>query len=331
MLNAYGTEENLVQHKITFCFQSHNVQNNNDITHDEELDAGSVFVMFWEEAMRKQFTGNQDMVPLIDPNAPPDCFKILGMILIHGLVLHNYLPLRLSPACMTQIIVGTSSDRLLLTSLYRIMSDSEKEVLENAMEEVKLGLENFSPIIENSIKVVLGIYGCRQPPQPRELDLFMINLAKSYLVHKPYWALEQMKAGIQSSSEHLFNDVTDDDILLLYQILTPHVPTLLERVIYLYPEDNEAKESSKHVKTQFEEYLYKLPKPSLLKLLYQWCGFDCLCMTELFVKFTGTEDIGGTIFFPRQATLCLPEASASVDEIHGIFDTYSPFHWEYTL
>ena len=323
LLEIYRTNPSLEQHKLSICFQVHQY-NVTDESHDEDVDAGSILVMFWEEAFRRHFTGNKDQIPVIDPSAPDDLFSILGRVLVHGLVLDNYLPLKFSPACLTYLLVGKTSDRLLLTSLYRLMSESEKEVLESAMDEVRMDVENFSTQIDHGVKVILGSYGCRKIPSPDELDSSMANIAKTYLLRQIYWPLLKIKEGMKSEGTSLFEDTKEEDILALYQILAPSVTSITERLTYIFSSDSDLNEKEKKVKVYFEQYMYKLSKTALLRLLYQWCGFDCLCVTDLYVKFSG--DIGSNMpmFSPKQAIVCLPSACTSLDEFKDLMESQLP-------
>ena len=199
LVDMYRRDPSLEQHKLSVCFQMHQFADDSSESHDDDVDTGSILVMFWEEAFRRHFTGNKDQIPVIDPTDPDDLFIILGRVLVHGLVLSNYLPIKFSPACLSYLLTGKCSDRLLLTSLYRLMSESEKEVLESAMDEVRMEVESFSPQIDHGIKVILGSYGCRKIPNPEELDSSMAGIAKCYLIRQIFWSLLKLKEGIQAA------------------------------------------------------------------------------------------------------------------------------------
>ena len=70
--------------------------------------------------------------------------------------------------------------------------------------------------------------------------------------------------------------------------------------------------------------MYKLSKTALLRLLYQWCGFDCLCVTEFYVKFSAECDSNVPIFSPKQAIICLPSASTSLEELRDLMESQLP-------
>lgn len=302
----------------------HQFADDTDESHDEDLDAGSILVMFWEEAFRRHFTGNKDQIPVTDPCVPDDLFVILGRVIVHGLILDNYLPIKFSPACLSYLLVGKCSDRLLLTSLYRLMSESEKEVLESAMDEVRMEVDSFSPQIDHGVKVILGSYGCRKIPGPEELDSSMASIAKCYLIRQIYWPLIKLKEGLMAAGPALFLDTKEEDILSLYQVLVPSVTSIIERLTYIFSSEPELNEKEKKVKVFFEQYLYKLSKAALQRLIYQWCGFDCLCVTDLYVKFSGETESNNAVFSAKQAMICLPSACTSLDELRELMESQLP-------
>ena len=321
LVEVYRSDLALEQHKLSVCFQLHQFEDNTTESHDNDVDTGSILVMFWEEAFRRHFAGNKDQIPVIDPSVTDDLFVILGRVLVHGLVLSDYLPIKFSPACLTYILTGKCSDRLLLTSLYRLMSESEKEVLENAMDEVRMGVESFSPQIDHGVRVILGSYGCRKIPNPEELDSSMAGIAKCYLIRQIYWPLLKLKDGLRMAGSVLLEGISEEDILALYQALAPSVTAIIERLTYIFSSDLELNETEKKVKSFFEQYLYKLSKAALQRLLYQWCGFDCLCVSDLYVKFASESGEDNPVFTSKQAMICLPSACTSLDELKELLES----------
>lgn len=334
-LNAYREDDMLEKHKMSVGFQSTNTNDTACSEHADVIENGTVFVMFWEEAFRKHFTGTHHLVPVLEPSSANDFFRICGRILVHGLVLENYFPVRFSPACLAALVTESCSDQLAISSFYQVMSESEKDVLEVAISELRAGAENYSAKIERCVKVVLGSYGCKNIPDSFELDAAITNIAKTFLLYQPHWSLCQLRAGMAAAG---FKDeeISEEDIIQLYQILTPSVPTVLERVHYEKPDAESSGKSEDRVKLFFEQYLHKISRLSLQKLLQQWCGFDCLCISKLTVKFT--EEESGTLFTTKDRTLHLPRACTSLKELSQVFEINFPAiniesknTWEYTL
>lgn len=330
-LNAYRDDTTLEQHNLSVCLQAHSLHDNACSEHDTHIETGTVFVTFWEEAFRKHFTGNNHMVPVLDPSSANDFFKICGRILVHGLVLENYFPVRLSPACLAMSVTEGCSVHLLLTSFYQVMYEAEKDVLEVAMAELRSGAEHFSGKIERCVKIVLGSYGFKNIPAPFELDAAMTGIARMFILYQPHWSLCQLRAGMIDAGLDIA-EICEEDVLQLYQILAPTVSTLLQRVHYTSPCESTLITNVDKVKSFFEEYLHKMSKPSLLKLLQQWCGYDCLCIPKLTVRFA--DDDSDSVFSPKECTLRLPLVCTSFQEMTQVFEAInseSKNSWEYTL
>lgn len=332
LMNAYRDDENLESHKISVV-----LQDDNDPQSQEEVAFGSLLTMFWEEALKKHFTGNHHLVPVLDSLSGEDLFQILGRVLGHGLIHENYVPLRLSPACLSFILANTCSYQLSLSSFYQVMSKTEREVLLAALAEAKLCVECFSPRVERSLKTVLGSYGCKSLPPPYELDGCVPSIARSFLMHQPYWALCQIQETF-CQSELDIAGITEDDIMHLYKVLSYDVPSILQRTVYVYSKSDDLEATEQKVKVAFEEYLHKLPNIALQKILHQWCGYDCLCAKQLFVTFTGDQELG-KMFNQRESTLTLPSSCTAVDEISQLVSSHITIaakmdtdnNWEYTL
>lgn len=313
LLNAYREDESLENHKISVSVQD-------DSDPQEDVTFGSLLSLFWEEAFKKHFTGNHHLVPVLDPYSGEDLFQVLGRVLLHGIILENYVPLRLSPACLSFILANTCSYQLSLSSFYQVMSKTEREVLLAALAEAKLGNETFSPRVERSLKSVLGSYGCKTTPAPYDLDSCVPTVARSFLLHQPYWALCQIQETF-CHSELDISGITEDDIMKVYKTLSYDVPSILERVTYLFSKPDKPDPSEQKVQSMFEEYLHKLSNSSLQKLLLQWCGYDCLCVKQLYITFCGQEN-SDTILDSRTSTLHLPPSCTSAEELSQLISSH---------
>lgn len=336
VLAAYREDSTLEQHKISVSFHVKGYHNESVSQHDDDIDAGFLFVMFWEEAFSRHFDGYQEVFPVIDPSIFDDFFKLCGRILVHGLILSNYLPTQFSQACMTCVFTGECSDKLAHRSLYKCMSETERDVVETAISEERSGFETFTFKIDKCIRIVLGRYGCKKIPEPYELNTSMSHIAKSFLIRQPYWALTQIREGL-NQSELDCTGFTESDVNHLYRMLSPDVPSILERVTYI-TSDCELYDLEDRVKVMFEQYLHRLSKSELVKLLIQWSGYDCLCFPKLTVKFTDT-DSKSMVFSNKEKLLCLPTSCTSLEELAQSYVSPAPISsgsdsrnaWEYTL
>lgn len=333
LINAYREDEDLENHHLKVI-----LQDDSDPQNQEVLAFGSLLSMFWEEAFKKHFTGNHHLVPVLDPYCGEDLFQVLGRILVHGVILENYIPLRISPACLSFILANTCSIQLSLSSFYQVMSKTEREVLLAALAEAKLGVDNFSPRVERSLKTVLGSYGCKCLPMPYDLDNSVPNIARSFLLHQPYWALCQIQETFCQSDLDIAG-ITEEDIMQVYNVLSYDVPSILQRIVYNFSKEDDLESTEVKVKDMLEEFLHKLSNAAIQKLLQHWCGYDCLCVDKLNVTFNNKEQDSDNLFDPKTNTMHLPAAVTSVDELSQMIlnhmthrnnlETIS--NWEYTL
>ncbi|KAL4233877.1 hypothetical protein ACF0H5_008551 [Mactra antiquata] len=335
MLDSYRENSSLHQHKLSIFLRSNDFPDNSD-SQTDTITTGAMFVMFWEEVFKKYFTGNHQVVPVVDPNMPEDLFVLCGRILVHGLVLENYFPVRLSEAFFTMLLTNSCSEKMVLDSFYQLLSDTEKDIFEDIKAEIKNGAERFSTNIKRSIKIILGSYSCRSLPEPYDFDTALINISRSYILFQPYWCLCQMRDGIEQTSLDL-EDISEDDVVEMYKSLTPSVPKLIQRLYYVTSgEDETAVQSEQNVMTFFEQYLHKMSKSDFLKLLQQWCNFDCLCVPKLNVCFSDEEQC--VEFNAKEATLVLPSSCTSYEEFSQVLNYNIPAdiipnknNWEYSL
>ena len=329
ILNAYREDETLESYRVVIHV--------NNVGSADDNCTGAVLTRFWDEALNKHFTGTNHMVPALDSNTGEDLFQTLGRILVHGFVQENFVPLRISPACLAFILANTCSDQLILSSFFQVMSKTEREVVFAALAEAKLGVEKFSPRVYRSLKIILGSYGCSQIPAMHELEASVRNIARGFLLHRPYWPLCQIQE-VFCQSELDMSAIDENDVIRLYNVLSSDVPNLLQRVKYTFSESSDARECEKNAQTVFEEYLHKISRHEIQKLLQNWCGFDCLCVKHLLVKFQ-SDDSPRKPFEQSLNTLWLPSSLTSVVELrHFLDDKMSSANlsdtsngWEYTL
>ena len=330
LINAYREDDTFENNRILVSFQ--------DSTHSQdELAFGSLLSLFWEEAFKRHFTGSHHLVPVLDSYSEEDLFQILGRVLVHGLILENYVPLRFSPACLSFILANACSYQLSLSSFYQVLSKTEREVLLASLAEAKLGVDSFSPRVEKSLKIVLGSYGCKSLPPPYDLDGCVPNIARSFLLHQPYWPLCQIEETFCQSRLDM-SGITENDIMQVYKVLSYDVPSIMQRIIYTHSSADDSETTELKVKVKFEEYLHKLSNNAVQRLLQQWCGYNCLCVKQLHVTFTGDQELV-QMFNSREATLILPSACTSLEELSQLISghmstaskTDTTSNWEYTL
>lgn len=317
VLKIYQRNPEIVQRDFNVCFEEHS--RDNDVCH-VPLSPHALFVQFWREAFAHFFAGNQESVPIIDVSIDPDFYKTLGQILYHGLILLDYWPVKLSQACACVMILNTCSDRQLLTSLHRTMSDQERFVITEAKREIRSGCSEFSMQTTKSLYQVLRLYGNTQRPRPGNLEQLLLQMSNFYLKQKSYWALYEMRSGLQSFISDFLSHLEEQDVFSFYSLLTPNALSLFEKTIYMFSAtDNSIHEmEEKRVKMYFENFVMKLNCETLSTLLVKWCYSDCLCMEHLYVRFLANSISERPHFDPNETTLTLSSVYTSQEELHQL-------------
>ncbi|KAK3593205.1 hypothetical protein CHS0354_002732 [Potamilus streckersoni] len=319
VLKAYRQSTDLEKSNIKFHYPDNNDKGRTSQKYDD-LDPGFTLVKFWDEAFRLFFKGDDEKVPILDPDFPDDIYLLLGRILAHGLILSNYWPMSFPSACASYILSDSCSDKLLLTSLYKLMKESEKAVLETALDEVKTS-GSLSLRTEICMKVFTRSYGCRSIPNAVNIESFILSVAKNVLVYQIFWPLVQIRDGIMRHSEDIFDNIEEDDVLSMYQALFPQLPAIIEKITYLFSNQTEISEKEKAVKACFEQYLFTLNRKELLSLLVKWTGYDCLCKGDLYVKFRGENETHSPVFQTHLSTLILPSTCVYSEDLKPILET----------
>jgi hypothetical protein len=317
VLNLYQGNSAMIQSDFTVCFEDH--------AHDDDLDhvplsPHALFVQFWREVFEHFFAGNQESVPIVDVSIEPEFYKTLGQILYHGLILIDYWPVKLSQACACIMILNTCSDRQLLTSLHRTMSDQERSVITEAKREIRSGCSEFSMSTTKSLYQVLRLYGNTQRPRPGNLEQLLRQISNFHLKQKSFWALFEMKRGLQSAVSDFLSHLEEQDVFSFYSLLTPNALSLFEKTIYMFSAtDNSINEmEEKRVKMYFENFVMKLNCETLSTLLVKWSYSDCLCVDHLYVRFLPNSISDRPQFDPNKTTLALSSVYTSQEELHQL-------------
>ncbi|XP_061192085.1 uncharacterized protein LOC133200283 [Saccostrea echinata] len=317
VIKIYQRNPGILQSDFSVCFEEHPC---NDDSDHVPLSPYAMFVEFWKEAFANVFAGNQESVPMIDLSIDPEFFKTLGKILYHGLILLDYWPVKLSQACACVMILNTCSDRQLLTSLHRTMSDQERSVITEAKREIRSGCSEFSLSTTRSLYQVLRLYGNTQRPKPGNLEQLLLQISNYYLKQKSYWALFEMRSGLQATVSDFLGHLEEQDVFTFYSLLTPNALSLFEKTIYMFSAaDNSINEmEEKRVKMYFENFVMKLNCETLSALLIKWSYSDCLCMEHLYVRFLPNAISDRPHFDPNETTLTLSSVYTSQEELHQL-------------
>lgn len=320
VLQTYRQNPNIIDHNINVCLTDH--VTDPGATH-EERSPGAMLVPFWEAIFSKHFQGDLELVPVLDLDLEEDVFHLLGKILLHGLILSNYWPTRLSKALVSFILRGECSDEELLVSMKQVMTDAEWNVIDTAKQEAKFEEQDiFSLPVRMHLSSVLGSYGSKLLPKPAYLDSHLLRLARNFMIHQKHWALQEMRSGLLSNGKICLDGISEHHITSWYDRMSPNALILFQRISYLFSNDEMQSGLEKLVKVYFDRYIMKLSRARLCKLLFLWCDFDCLCVEDLYVKFTTDSVCNGVRFESRQSALTLSSFYTSQEELFQQLDAH---------
>ena len=144
-------------------FDGENAVNNGGVGRD-------MFSGFWSCAFEKFFDGSGSLVPAAHPTIDMTAFPLLGKILSHGYIACGFLPVHISFPVIVASLLGPDaqiSDGVLCRSFITFRSCHDACILKNAF--IECGSESFSSGLQSDITVLLGSYGCRQIPSPKNI------------------------------------------------------------------------------------------------------------------------------------------------------------------
>ncbi|GAB1605396.1 uncharacterized protein LOC115221967 [Argonauta hians] len=289
LLELYRSEHTICNYDIRVTF---NNDPNLTLSNDPSFQTRHMFCVFWKKIFNNNFVGNEEFYPVISPEAEDDMFEILGRILAHGLILCNYWPTQFSLASATYMLCEGCSDDLILKSFTNCLSGFEQRIVVSALMESRshVGEPSFSSTLQTNLLAFLWTNGCCQMEHPSQLPSVLLNIAKSFLIYQPYWALVKLKKGMEHCCNRIFNDCLQSDVEGLYKTLAPEPSQICSLVKYEFSQEESLQEIEKTLQTYLEKLLWELSLVELADLLQLWTGVNCLSQQALFVKFVSPAD-----------------------------------------
>lgn len=309
LLELYRCEQTICNYDIRVTFNNdHNLSSSND----PAFQTRHMFCIFWKKIFDKNFVGNMEFYPVINPEADEDMFEVLGRILAHGLILCNYWPIQFALSSATFMLSNECSNELTLKSFINCLSGFEQRVVECAIQESQSQTsERYIPLdLKKDLSAFLWMYGCEMD-KSRHFSDILLCIAKSLLIYQPYWALVKLKEGMDHCCSRIFMACSQSDVQSLYQALTPDASQMCKLIKYEYSLDDN-QEIEKGLQTYLEKLLWELCSAELSNLLQQWTGVNCMSQQTLFVKFvSGVENVH---FENYKCLLRIPRKSITFEE-----------------
>lgn len=160
-----------------------------------------MYSAFWNEAYLKYFDGESLLVPALHPNAELAVFPILGTIISHGFMVSGFLPIRIAFPVLAAVLCGTDvkvPDVILVESFVDYLSSYESSLLREAVQSARIQQEAFSSQMVTKLISILSRLGCTEIPNPANIKMLIVNIAKHQLIAKPLGALFTLRSGVPS-------------------------------------------------------------------------------------------------------------------------------------
>ena len=142
----------------------------------------------------------------------------LGRILSHGYVITTYFPLSLAQAFATALISTEAVSDVLFQSFYNFIDDFEAQAIQRCLA----GDEDSTSVLESIVVPMLSPFDLHTCPTTLgNLKEVTLQVARYVLLHKPYYALLEMKRGMEAAHPQVWLRCSSQLIPKLFSVLMP--------------------------------------------------------------------------------------------------------------
>ncbi|XP_049900229.1 uncharacterized protein LOC126390120 [Epinephelus moara] len=228
-----------------------------------------VYSSFWVEFYERCTLGTTLKVPFLRHDFCAATWKAVGRILLKGFKDCQYLPIKLAPPFLEEMLLGAVHSDL-KTSFLQFVSCQEQDVLRHA-------LDDFSSVDDDDLLEVLNSYECRKRVTAASLPEILEELAHKELVQKPMYVIDCWRE-ITQSQMHL----NSEELSKLYSDLKPTPKKVVG--ILNFPTGMASKEAE--VAQHLKRYIRELNEEKLARFLRFCTGSDLLVSGCIKVEFT---------------------------------------------
>ena len=170
---------------------------------EKAFDIGGVsrdmFSAFFEDAYTRLFDGGSLLAPAVLPHIDMSMWPIMGTVISHTYLACGVLPIRIAFPCLSAILLppgGQLPQNIMVEAFVDCLSHHDASIFDDAFKEIKCGNKKFSSSVQFNLLSILGHYGCREIPNPVNLNKLIAQVATFQFVMQPAMAITQMKTGI---------------------------------------------------------------------------------------------------------------------------------------
>ncbi|XP_072291357.1 uncharacterized protein [Eucyclogobius newberryi] len=243
---------------------------------DKSLEKGSgtgllkdVYTSFWGEFYERCTLGTTYKVPFLRHDFTEVTWKAIGRIFVKGFQDCGYLPLKLAPPFLEEMLFGEIYSDL-KTSFLRLFSSHEQEIISKA-------LVKFDSVEADEIIDLLANYECRKHISPETLPEILLELAHKEIIQKPKFVIDCWR---NVSQPHMFA-LDPERLKTMYSESKPTSKRVTEKLTF--PDSMTPKEAE--VARYLKKYVKELNEERLEKFLRFCTGSDLLVSSCIMVEF----------------------------------------------
>ncbi len=223
---------------------------------------------FWEEFYERCTLGTTLKVPFLRHDFSAATWKAIGRILLKGFQDYQYLPIKLAPPFVEEMLFGeVRSD--LKTSFLQFVSCQEQDVLRQA-------LDDFSSADVDELLEVLTTYECRKKVSAATLPGILDEISHKELVQKPKFVIDCWREITQPELYLKYAELTK-----MYNDLKPTPRKVVGTLEFPTGMTQREAEVSQHLK----RYIRELNEEKLGRFLRFCTGSDLLLSGHIKVEF----------------------------------------------
>lgn len=246
----------------------------------EEVGVGlgvfrDVLSAFWMDFYDRCTLGTTMKVPFIRHDFKAVTWKAIGRIFVRGFQDCHYLPIKLAPAFVEEMLFGAVYSDL-TESFLQFVSCQDREILKQA-------LEDFSSADLGDLVETLGNYECRRKISEENLPTILTEIAHKELVQKPMFVIDCWRDIVRP---RISFKMDYEQLATLYDDLKATTKKVLR--LLRFPADMTAKQ--KEVEQHLRRYIRELEEEKLSKFLRFCTGSNLIVSDSINVEFTAMSD-----------------------------------------
>lgn len=262
-----------------------------------------MYSSFWSDFYEHCTVGTSVKVPFLRHDFNSDKWKAVGRILLKGFKDCKYLPIKLAPPFLEEIMFGAVYTDLKAAFL-NFVSCQERDVLNQA-------LSDFSSVDMDDLLDIMNTYECRRRVTVSSLPGIVDEIAHKELIQKPMFVIDCWREVTNGQIS-----LSQEEIQQLYKDLKP-TP---KKVTGLLKFPAQMSENQAEVANHLKRYIRETDEDKLCKFLRFCTGSNLVVAEAIHIQFTVQTD------FTRRP---IGHTCGMVLELSDSYDNFPQFRAEF--